>query len=206
MITEILVMDEQGSLETAAAVVSSGGVVAMPTDTVYGIGTSAFDDQAVSKLYIVKGRSQEQAIPILVSDEAQLEYIAKEVPTIAQRLIDEFWPGPLTVVVEKGDRLAASVSKTETVGIRMPDHDFALSLLQSVGPMAVTSANLTGKPSLCSANEVFEVMKGQIDLVVDGGITPGGIPSTVVDCTGSRPMILRQGPIEQNDIERVLSS
>lgn len=206
MKTKLLQSIEQGCLETAATVVQKGGIVAFPTDTVYGIGTTAFDEKAVSQMFAVKDRSKERAIPILVSDLAQLDTLAEEIPTIAGRLIDAFWPGPLTVVFKKRNGVAASVSRTGTIGVRMPDHPFVRALINSVGPMAVTSANLAGSPSLCSASEVFEVMKGKIELVIDGGSTPGGVPSTVVDCTGSGPVILRQGPITLADIQRVLRS
>lgn len=206
MKTEYLSVAEEGILQTAAAVILNGGIVAFPTDTVYGIGTTAYDEEAVSQLYVVKGRTQDRAIPILVSDIAQLETLAKEVSATARQLIEAFWPGPLTLVVMKGSGLAASVSKTETVGVRMPDHAFVRALITSIGPMAVTSANLAGRPSLRSASEVFELMNGKIELVIDGGSTPGGIPSTVVDCSRSDPVILRKGPITQEDIERALLS
>lgn len=206
MKTALLSVAESECLQAASAVILNAGIVAFPTDTVYGIGASAYDDEAVSRLYVVKGRSQERAIPILVSERAQLETLTQEIPATAIRLTEAFWPGPLTVVVNKGIGFAASVSRTETVGIRMPDHAFVRALINSVGPLAATSANLAGRPSLRSASEVFEVMKGKIELVIDGGITPGGVPSTVVDCTGSEPQVIRQGPIGPDDIKKALAS
>jgi L-threonylcarbamoyladenylate synthase len=193
-------------LEAAVAIIQEGGVVAFPTDTVYGIGTSAFDDEAVLKLYVVKDRASGQAIPVLISNLDQLENVASEIPSSARRLAKAYWPGPLTLVVAKGSRIADSVSSSDTVGVRMPNHEFALSLLSAVGPMAVTSANITGSPSLSMASEVIDVMEGKIDLVIDGGTTPGGVPSTVVDCTGKVPFVLREGPIHQSEIDLFLST
>ena len=205
MKTLMLKSTDEDCLDTAAEILQGGGVVALPTDTVYGIGATAFDDHAVMKLYRVKGRSPELAIPVLLSDIGQIVDVAKDLPLSAMRLAEAFWPGPLTLVVAKGEKLANGVSPTATVGIRMPNHDLARSLLKLTGPMAVTSANLSGKASLNRAEEVFDLMNGQIDIVIDGGIAPGGIPSTVVDCSSGVPVkILRKGPVGQGQIDLLL--
>lgn len=185
-------------------IVNAGGVIAIPTDTVYGIGTCAFDQKAVSRLYLVKERSQNIPIPILIADMDQLRLVVSEVLPIALRLAVSFWPGPLTMVLPKEKGIAPSISATGTVGIRMPDHAFVRELIRRTGPMAVTSANISGSPSLTRARDVFEALDGKIDLVVDGGVAPGGIPSTVVDCSLTRPVILREGPLSQEDIAAVI--
>jgi len=124
---------------------------------------------------------------------------------MAHRLAGHFWPGPLTLVVARHPSLPDNLSPLPTVGVRMPDHPVALMLLNRAGPLAVTSANVSGAPSASSAQEVFDQLQGRIPLVLDGGPTPGGVPSTVVDCTGSEPMILRQGPITMDQLLEALS-
>ena len=114
---------------------------------------------------------------------------------MAKKLAERFWPGPLTIIVPKHLSLPDSVSATNTVGVRVPDHIVARSVLRAAGPMAVTSANLSGQPSPSTAQEVFAQLNGRIALILDGGKTPGGVPSTLVDCTGSQPIVVRQGPI-----------
>lgn len=207
METHVVKASDEDCLHTAVEIIMNGGVVALPTDTVYGIGSSAFDNDAVLKLYKVKERKPELAVPILIFDLDQVSDVAKEFPSSAIRLAEAFWPGPLTLVVTKSDSLAYAVSASGTVGIRMPNHDFARSLLKLAGPMAVTSANLSGRPSLSSASDVFDEMDGRIELVIDGGRTPGGIPSTVVDCSQGMPVkILRKGPVSQEQIEQIFEA
>jgi len=119
---------------------------------------------------------------------------------MAKKLAEQFWPGPLTIIVPKNLDLPKSVSATNTVGVRVPDHIVARSVLRAAGPMAVTSANISGQPSPSTAQEVFTQLNGRIELIIDGGKTPGGVPSTVVDCSGSQPLVVRDGPISLNEI------
>ena len=133
-----------------------------------------------------------------------LSKVSSDFGNMAEKLARRFWPGPLTIVVQRNLALPENLSSTGAIGIRMPDHAAALDLLESVGPMAVTSANLSGKSSTLTASEVFAQLKGQIPLILDGGQTPGGIPSTVVDCTGAEPVVLRKGPITFDQILNVL--
>lgn len=189
-----------GALESALGILEAGGLVALPTDTVYGVGALAFDEQAVRSIYAVKGRSEDKAIPILLGDMADLEQVSLSLPPAARRLAKRFWPGPLTLVVLKHPGLPPSVSSTETVGVRVPDQPFARALLRRAGPLAVTSANLSGQASPRTASEVFEQLGGRIPLIIDGGPTPGGTPSTVLDCTKSEPVILRAGPLTPEEI------
>jgi L-threonylcarbamoyladenylate synthase len=205
MKTEILPARDPKALERAMAVLQKGGLVAFPTDTVYGIGAMAFDGAAVERIYAAKDRPMEKAIPVLLGGQEDLAKVTLDVPEIAVRLAAHFWPGPLTLVVPKHPDLPETVSATATVGVRVPDHLVARTLLHLAGPMAVTSANLSGQSSPSTASEVVDQLGGRIALVLDGGATPGGIPSTVVDCTGVEPKILRQGPVSSAEIRSFLS-
>jgi len=204
MKTELLLAHDPGALARALAILQDGGLVAFPTDTVYGVGALAFNGAAVGSIYTAKDRPVEKAIPVLVGDPADLAKAALAVPDFAARLAARFWPGPLTLVVPKHPDLPETVSSTDTVGVRVPDHAVARALLSAAGPMAVTSANISGQPSPSTAQEVFAQLGGRIALIIDGGKTPGGIPSTVVDCTGTEPVILRAGPVSQAEIRAAL--
>jgi L-threonylcarbamoyladenylate synthase len=180
-------------LDRAAQLLREHQLVAFPTDTVYGVGTLAFDGQTVLKLYVAKGRPPEKAIPILIADIADLDQVAIDVPSIAYQLTEAFWPGALTIVVPKQPRIPIEVSTTNTIAVRMPDLDLARDLMRLTGPLAVTSANRSAGPNPRTAQEVLDQLAGRIDAIVDGGQTSGGVPSTVVDCTRATPVILREG-------------
>ena len=200
MITEILSTQNPLALARALEILRSGGLVAFPTDTVYGVGALVFNGPAVESIYAAKDRPVEKAIPVLIGDVDDLAKVSAAVPEIALKLAARFWPGPLTLVVPKHPKLPEAVSATETVGVRLPNHPVARGLLRLAGPMAVTSANLTGHPSPSTADEVFAQLGGRIALILDGGKTPGGVPSTVVDCVGVEPQVLREGPISWKEI------
>jgi len=180
-------------LDLAARLLREHQLVAFPTDTVYGLGTLTFDGATVLKLYVAKERPPEKAIPILIADSADLDQVAIDVPPIAYRLMEHFWPGALTIVVPKQPHIPIEVSTTKTVAVRMPDLDLARELMRLTGPLAVTSANRSAGPNPRTAQEVLDQLAGRIDAIVDGGETPGGVPSTVVDCTQTAPAILREG-------------
>ena len=205
MQTEIVPAGEPGAAERAARVLQNGGLVAFPTDTVYGVGAPVFAADSVMRLYEVKGRSSEKAIAVLVAKAADLERVAAGLTPSARKLAQRFWPGPLTLVVPKHPALPEAVSALPTVGIRQPDHPVAQRLLTLAGPLAVTSANLSGQPSPVSAQQVMAQLGGRIDVLLDGGQTPGGVASTVVDCTAERPVIVRAGPISLAEIEAALA-
>ena len=204
MKTEILSAQDPGTLARALQSLQSGGLVAFPTDTVYGVGALAFDGAAVGRIYAAKDRPVEKAIPVLIGAPADLARVSLDAPGTAVRLAARFWPGPLTLVVPKHPDLPETVSVTPTVGVRVPDHTIAQALLLAAGPMAVTSANLSGRPSPSTAREVLTQLGGRIALIIDGGKTPGGVASTVVDCSGPEPLILREGPISKEEIRAVL--
>jgi L-threonylcarbamoyladenylate synthase len=180
-------------LNLAARLLRDHRLVAFPTDTVYGLGTLAFDGPTVLKLYFAKERPPEKAIPILIADIADLDQIALNVPPLAYQLMETFWPGALTLVVPKQPQLPIEVSTIGTVAVRMPDLDLARQLMRLTGPLAVTSANRSAGPNPRTAQAVRDQLAGRIDAIVDGGQTPGGIPSTIVDCTQAVPTILREG-------------
>ena len=194
------------AIQGALDVLNKGGLVAFPTDTVYGVGALVFDGKAVESIYTAKDRPIEKAIPVLIGDMEDMETIGMDIPEIAYRLASRFWPGPLTVVIPKKPTLPESVSATATVGVRVPDHEVARALLRAAGPMAVTSANISGRPGPSTAEEVFTQLGGRIDLIIDGGTTPGGVASTVIDSTGHELKILREGPISLEEIRSKLSS
>jgi L-threonylcarbamoyladenylate synthase len=206
MKTRTILAEDPGSLELALSILHEGGLVAFPTDTVYGLGALPFDEAAVESIYQAKGRPLEKAIPVLLAGLDDLERIAASVPPLARKLADHFWPGPLTLVVPRQPFLPAAVSNNPGVAVRIPDHPVARRLLQAAGPMAVTSANASGEPSALTALEVARQLQGQIPLILDGGEAPGGIPSTLVDCLGEIPVILRQGPITLEQLQRALES
>lgn len=193
--TEIISTNDPGAVSHAILIIQQGGLVAIPTDTVYGVGASINNPLAIQKLYTVKQRNQTKAIPVLVGNPSDLIQVVQVVTHSARSLVKNFWPGPLTIILERNPHLPQILSPTDTIGVRMPDHLVALELLCKAGPLAVTSANLSGFPDSCTAQEVNNQLNGKIDLILDGGETPGGIPSTVVDCTSDRCVLLRQGPI-----------
>lgn len=179
--------------------------MAFPTDTVYGLAALPFQAEFVERLYIAKGRNSERSIAVLLGEQSQLKLIAKDMGEMALRLANHFWPGPLTLIVPRLEMLPDVLTPTPTVGVRIPDHPLALSLLRQAGPLAVTSANLSGHSNCNSAQEVLEQLDGRIHLILDGGQTTGGVPSTVVDCTGKEPVVLREGPVKMEDLQAVLS-
>ena len=187
--------DNKEWLPRALEILRNGGLVAFPTDTVYGLGALAFDGKAVESIYLAKDRPVEKAIPVLIWDASDLEKISDDIPERTRALASRFWPGPLTLLVPKKPTLPESVSATATVAVRVPDHAVARELLRAAGPMAVTSANLSGQASPSTAQEVLAQLNGRIDLILDGGTTPGGVPSTLVDCSSNEIKILRAGPI-----------
>lgn len=202
--TRYIPIDNTQALERASEIIQSGGMIAFPTDTVYGIGVSAFNEGAINKIYLVKERSKNKAIPILVGDPAQLSKITTPPGDLVKSIMDKFWPGALTLILQMLPDLPNNISSTQTIGVRIPNHNYTQELLLHTGPLAVTSANLSGEKSALTATEVLENLGGKIDLILDGGKTPGGIASTVLDCTKPEPVILRSGPISLDDIKSVL--
>ena len=206
--TEILKVDsakpEKEKIAQAAELIKRGEVVAFPTETVYGLGANALDANAVRKIFVAKERPQDNPIIVHVSDKKQLDELVTEVSEKAGELIDKFWPGPLTLVFKRSDRIPNEVTcGLDTVAIRMPSNKVAHELIRQSFPIAAPSANLSGKPSPTSAEEVFADMDGRIPLILDGGQTDIGLESTVLDLTGE-PTLLRPGRVTLEELREVL--
>jgi L-threonylcarbamoyladenylate synthase len=204
--TEIMPTTFPRAIEQALRVLSQGGLVAFPTDTVYGLGAHAFRPQPVERIYHVKGRPRNKAIPILLDSSRPLLKVAAEIPAEAWLLAEKFWPGPLTIVLPRNPAVPDVVTAGGPgVAVRVPDHEFTQQLIGAAGGMlAVTSANLSGRPDPVTAQEVLGYLEGRIDLILDGGPCPGGKVSTVIDLTGESPAIVRAGAISSQELEKVL--
>jgi L-threonylcarbamoyladenylate synthase len=191
-------------LDEAIAYLLSGEIVGFPTDTVYGLGALPGDAQAVKRLFVAKRRPPEKAIPILLADPSDLLKVAANISTPAHRLIDAFWPGPLTIVFRRAPSFRdAADPDAGTVAVRVPALDLARDLIRGAGgALAVTSANLSGRPAACTADEVMKQVGRRIPALVDGGPTPGGTESSVIDCSRDRPSLLREGALPRATLER----
>jgi len=201
---KLLKADLEGLAEAAAAV-AKGCLICYPTDTVYGLGCDPLNEQAVGRTIDAKGR-EKKPMPILVRDLATAEKIA-HIPRKARKLAQDFWPGPLTIVLHARELLPATLVSEGKVGIRSPNHAICLNLLALCsGELVGTSANLAGRPPATSAEEVLKTLGGRVDVVLDGGRAPLGVASTVVDLTKSRPEIVREGPLSKEEILHSLRS
>jgi L-threonylcarbamoyladenylate synthase len=191
----------------AAKILQQDEVVAFPTETVYGLGANATSDSAVEKIFKAKGRPSDNPLIVHISNKEQLKGLVEEIPSDASKLIDAYWPGPLTIIFKNKENVFSGrvTAGLDTVGIRMPDHPVALSIIEAAGlPIAAPSANRSGKPSPTTAQHVIDDLEGRIAGVVDGGETGVGVESTVVDCTGEIPVILRPGGITKEQLEEVV--
>ena len=193
-------------IKEAAIVVKNGGLVAFPTETVYGLGASVFDEEAVRRVYEVKERSPDKPLAVCVSSLDQFRQIASSIPEQAEAIIRNFLPGPLTVILVKRRTVSSAVTASKTnVGIRYPDHKIALALIDAAGvPLAATSANVSGHPSPCSAGEIQAELSDRIDLIIDGGACEFKAASTVIDLSSSPARILREGAISQEELDSFL--
>lgn len=196
------------SVRVAAAQLRAGGVVAFPTETVYGLGAHAFDARAVRAIFRAKGRPADNPLIVHVADALMVERVARRVPVMARRLMDRFWPGPLTVIVPRHASVPDEVTAgLDTVGVRWPAHPVAQAFLQACAvPVAAPSANRSGRPSPTTWTAVVEEMSGRIPCILRGGPAEVGLESTVVDCTGRRPVVLRQGAITLEQVRSVVAS
>ncbi|GGF41000.1 threonylcarbamoyl-AMP synthase [Marmoricola endophyticus] len=197
---------EEG-LATASLAVRRGELVVLPTDTVYGIGCDAFEPESVQALLDAKGRGRDMPPPVLISAVTTLDALASSVPEWARVLADSYWPGPLTLVCPQQESLQWDLGETRgTVAVRMPDHDVALDLIQRTGPLAVSSANSTGEPAATDADAAERMLGSSLSVLLDAGPTAGEQPSTILDCTGERPRVLREGALSLADIRATLTS
>lgn len=197
---------DQAAFEQAGKILKEGGIVAFPTDTVYGLGAIFTDEDAVRKIFAAKGRDEGKPLSILVSDISQVSMLAKKLPDGAEKLMNAFWPGALTIIVEKNEAVPDIVTAGgKTVGIRMPADESARALIAHAGmPLAAPSANTSGKRSSATAEDVIEDLYGKIDMLIDGGACSLGVASTVLDMSGDEIKILRDGNITKSEIDMVL--
>ncbi|GAB3196428.1 L-threonylcarbamoyladenylate synthase [Nocardioides hungaricus] len=199
--------EREEAVEAATLAVQRGELVVLPTDTVYGVGADAFDPAAVRALLVAKGRGREMPPPVLVSSATTLDALATRVPGYARALVEEFWPGPLTLVCHQQTSLQWDLGDTRgTVAVRMPDHEVAREILERTGPLAVSSANKTGLPAATDADQAEQMLGEDVAVIVDAGPVdgPGGEASTIVDCTGSQGRVLRRGALSLEQLNAVL--
>ncbi|MCD4526193.1 L-threonylcarbamoyladenylate synthase [Nocardioides sp. cx-173] len=195
----------EAAVAAASVAIQRGRLVVLPTDTVYGVAADAFDAEAVASLLAAKGRGREMPPPVLVSAATTLDALAVRVPGYARALVEELWPGPLTLVCHMQSSLQWDLGDTRgTVAVRMPDHPVALELLERTGPLAVSSANRTGMPAATDADQAEEMLGDRVEVVVDAGESPGGEASTIVDVTGSQGRVLRHGALSLERLNEVL--
>jgi len=193
----------QKQVEQGISILKEGGIVAFPTDTVYGLGAAVSLPRAVERVYQVKGRPRNTPLPLLLADKSQLGEVAEPVPPIARLLAEKFLPGGLTMVLFKSKSVPDIVTGGgKTVALRIPAHPVPLALARGVGtPIIGTSANLSGQPSALTAEEVYAQLNNKVDLIIDGGRCPGGRESTIVDLTGETPLVLREGAISREELK-----
>ncbi len=191
-------------LDQAAALLTQGGLVALPTETVYGLAADSLNGPAVESIYAAKGRPEQKPLSVLLTGMDMVEQVCENIPPLAYRLAEKFWPGPLTMVLKsRGNVPPVVTAGGETLGVRCPDHALTLEVIRRLGrPLAAPSANLSGRPSPKTAQEALEGLNGRIDGVLDGGACTVGVESTIVDLTGPEPQILRQGGLPEVEIIR----
>lgn len=199
---------DKGELNHAAQILRQGGLVAFPTETVYGLGGDGFNPQAAKKIYEAKGRPSDNPLILHISKREELDAIAARIPETAEKLMDAFWPGPMTLIFEKTKAVPyETTGGLDTVAVRMPSHEGARQLIESAGvPVAAPSANTSGRPSPTTAEHVKEDLWGRIDMIIDGGLVGIGVESTIIDVTEETPTILRPGHITKNMIAKVIGT
>jgi tRNA threonylcarbamoyl adenosine modification protein (Sua5/YciO/YrdC/YwlC family) len=197
--------ERETAVSAATRALQQGELVVVPTDTVYGIAADAFDGEAVADLLGAKGRGRSMPPPVLVSAATTIDALSTGLPDYARALIEEFWPGPLTLVCRAQPSLRWDLGDTRgTVAVRMPDHEIALAVLERTGPLAVSSANLTGHPAALDAEAAEEMLGDEVSVIVDAGPASGGEASTIVDVTGDQGRILRRGAIGLEELNAAL--
>ncbi len=210
MMTQVLpvhpLVPEAEHIQQAAQLLRAGGLVAFPTETVYGLGANALDPQAVARIFVAKGRPASDPLIVHLASFAQIETVAQDIPPIAEQLAHQFWPGPLTLVLRKQSAIPPNVTADqETVAVRVPANPIALALIRAADlPIAAPSANLFGRTSPTSATDVLEDLNGRIDLILDGGRTQIGLESTVLDITRTPARVLRPGGTPLEQLQRLL--
>ena len=201
----VLFLNSDPQVNEAVNTLKSGGIIAIPTDTVYGIGADPFNPDAVQKLYTIKGRPEDKPIPLVLGSVEDVHKVAKNLSPFFFHLTKKYWPGGLTIIVQAKDLLPQLTANGSTVGLRIPNQPLLLKILQKFGgPIAITSANLSGQPAATSPQEFGEQLTAKIDYIADDGQTPGPVPSTVYDISVSPPQIRREGVISTETLHKEL--
>lgn len=195
----LLDASEPTAITQAVQAIRQGELVVFPTDTVYGVGVDAFNEAAVAKLYAAKKRPLSKGIPILLADLSDLEKVVAVLPDMARSYIEQYWPGPLTLIMPKSTRLPANISPNAGIAVRIPDHAAGRAFIRAAGgALATSSANLSGYPPATSATEALEQLDGVAAVILDDGPSPQQVASTIINCLGPVPQIVRQGPLMIN--------
>ncbi|WP_160678361.1 L-threonylcarbamoyladenylate synthase [Clostridium sp. C8-1-8] len=208
MKTEVRIIDDikvgEVYIDRAASTIVKGGTVVFPTETVYGLGANALDEEAVKKIFVAKGRPQDNPLIVHVADK-NIEYLVKDIPNVAKKLMDRFWPGPLTIILNKKDIIPEITSAgLKSIGIRMPKDNIALELIKkSKTPIAAPSANISGRPSPTDVHRCVEDLEGRVDFIIGGINSNVGLESTIIDCTVNPPCVLRPGGVTLNMLREV---
>ena len=205
-VTTVISIDEKNAIRAAKKTVQNGGIIVIPTDTLYGIACDPRNIHALQNVYLAKERPALKAIPLLIGGMEQLRKVVRLIDPRVLRLAHAFWPGALTLVLEKQTDLPKELTPYSSVAVRMPDHPFTISLLQKSGPLAVTSANISGQANPRNLEGVLEQLDGRVDLILDGGVIQGGNGSTIVQCLEGDIRLLRGGPIPFDQVLSVWES
>lgn len=211
MRTKIVTIDrgnmDMEAIKDAGQILANGGLVAFPTETVYGLGGDGLKENAAARIYAAKGRPSDNPLILHIAELSALEVLAKEVPELAYRLAEKFWPGPLTMILKKSEIVPyATTGGLDTVAIRMPSDEIAREIIRASGTyIAAPSANLSGRPSPTKAEHVVEDLAGRVEMIVDGGASDIGLESSIIDLSGDVPMILRPGFITKEDFEQIVA-
>lgn len=202
-----LAADREAALTEAAKELDAGGAVVFPTDTVYGVGADAFNPEATARIFAAKRRERSLPLPVLVARPRQAWALCSEVPRTAQALVAAFWPGPLTLILPEAEGLSWDLGETKGgVAVRMPAHDDLLELIMMIGPVAATSANVSGRPTPRTVEDIAADLGDSVSLYLDGGPSAGDVPSTIVDLTRRRPKVVRDGAIPRSRIDEALDA
>ncbi len=208
--TQIIKIDlgqlERDKIGRIAEILRKGKIIAYPTETFYGLGANCYREEAIQRIYRLKKRDYAKPLSIVISDRSMMEELAIDVPPVFRALAREFWPGPLTVILKASSQLPRQLLSSEgSVGVRMPALSWLRALIEMAGfPITATSANLTGQKEISEPDEVIKTFGGKVDLIADGGKTPGILPSTVIDLTSEKPQIVREGAVPVSKLRRFL--
>ena len=210
MNTQIIKVDprkiDTQQIEKIVRILKKDGIIVFPTETFYGLGACCFSAVAVNKIYDLKGRDAQKPLSVVIADLEMLDVIAAHIPPVFERIVEKFWPGPLTLILECGSLLPSILlGPKKTIGVRLPAHTWLRELVRAAGfPLTATSANLAGEKEISDPHVVIDVFSGKVEMIVDAGPTTGGLPSTVLDLTLEKPQILREGAVSASNLHMYL--